>query len=194
MTDPRLEDLLDDDDTPEERETLAHVHARLLAAGAPPELPPGLQEPPAPPSATVVALPRRRRYTAVAAAVAAGVVLFGAGYLVAGGTGPATPVQTVALSGLRGATGSLALFEKDAAGNWPMELTVSGLPRLPAGATYELWLTRAGRPSELCGTFVVAAGETTVRMNAAYRLRDFDGWIVRSGLGAHRTVLRTTTT
>ena len=64
------------------------------------------------------------------------------------------------------ATAELELFEKDEAGNWPMELRVCGLP----AGRYELWLTRDGKLAEPCGAFAVAAGETTVPLNAPYRL------------------------
>jgi hypothetical protein len=78
------------------------------------------------------------------------------------------------MSGPNQATADLALFEKDAAGNWPMKLTVSGLPE----GRYELWLTREGKLAEPCGAFAVVAGETTVPLNAPYSLKAFDGWVV----------------
>jgi hypothetical protein len=59
-----------------------------------------------------------------------------------------------------------------------MELRVRGL----SSGRYELWLTRGGELAEPCGAFAVAAGETTVPLNAPYRLKSFDGWVVvRSG-------------
>ena len=86
------------------------------------------------------------------------------------------------MSGPAGATASIALLAKDTAGNWPMTLEVSGLPALPEGETYTLWLTRDGALAESCGSFVVAAGTTKVPLNAPYRLKQFDDWvIVRTG-------------
>jgi hypothetical protein len=113
------------------------------------------------------------------------VIAFAAGWLV-GARGGASPERTIAMTGTAqaaGARASLAIFAVDAAGNWPMELTVRALAPLPAGETYELWLTRGGKPEQFCGVFVVEPeGDTVVPLNAPYKLREFDGWvIVRSG-------------
>lgn len=168
-----LDDLVGNDLEPGERARLARVHALLEQAGPPPEVPPALERAPEPPAARVIPFPRRYRYTALAAAVVAACALFGVGYL-AGGAGGNEPVRTVAMSGANQATAELDLFEKDAAGNWPMRLRVSGL----AEGRYALWLTRGGKPAEPCGTFAVASGETSVALNAPYKLRTFDGWVV----------------
>jgi hypothetical protein len=171
MTD--LNDLVGDELEPGERARLERVHALLERAGPPPELPAALAHAPEPPAARVIPFPRRYRFTALAAAAVAACALFGLGYL-AGGAGGSDPVRTVAMSGANQATAQLAVFEKDTAGNWPMELTVDGLPE----GRYELWLTRGGKLAEPCGAFAVAAGETTVPLNAPYTLRAFDGWVV----------------
>ena len=168
-----LDDLVGNDLAPGERARLERTHALLQQAGPPPELPPALEHAPEPPVARVIPFPRRYRYTALAAAVVAACALFGVGYLV-GGAGGNEPVRTVAMAGATQATAQLALFEKDAAGNWPMELSVSGLPE----GRYELWLTREGKLAEPCGAFAVAAGEATVPLNAPYSLKAFDGWVV----------------
>jgi hypothetical protein len=168
-----LDDLVGSDLEPGERARLERVHALLGQAGPPPELPPALERAPEPPVAPVIPFPRRYRYTALAAAVVAACALFGVGYL-AGGAGGSEPVRTVAMSGENQATAEIAVFEKDAAGNWPMKLTVSGLPE----GRYELWLTREGKLAEPCGAFAVAAGEVTVPLTAPYSLKAFDGWVV----------------
>ena len=168
-----VRDLVGDDLERGELERLGRVHAMLERAGPPPELPPALVQAPEPPSARVIPFPRRYRFTALAAAVIVGAVLFGAGYLAAGGPDP-SPVETVVMHGAGGATAELALFSKDEAGNWPMELSVSGLD----AGSYELWLTRGGELAEPCGAFLVSGEETTVPLNAPYVLRDFDGWVV----------------
>jgi hypothetical protein len=162
-----------------ERERLRGVHDLLVAAGPPPELSPllaraGEREP------NVFPLFPRRRVAAVAALAAAlAVALFGAGYLV-GDRGPAVD-RVVTMAGTQlapGARAVLALRPVDEAGNWPMELKVSGLP----AGRYELWLTREGELAADCGSFVVAGRETVVPLNAPFRLRDFDEWvIVRAG-------------
>jgi hypothetical protein len=175
---PSFDDLVGGDLTPAERERLQSVHELLLRAGPPPELPPALELPPAVETAQVIPFPRRYRFTAIAAAAAIAVVLFGAGYLLGGNGGSPSVLRTVEMRGSGGAVASLAVFAKDDAGNWPMELTVSGLEPLPAGETYELWLTRNGKLADPCGTFAVARGRTKVPLNAPYRLRDYDGWVV----------------
>jgi hypothetical protein len=196
VTDPRLEALLDellDGVQDPARGRLTATHARIVAAGPLPELPPGLVEAPEPPSASVVRLPRRYRFTAVAAAAAIALVVFAAGWLLGGGRAPDQPVQTVAMSGVgatAAASAELDVFAKDAAGNWPMTLTVRDLAALPAQETYELWLTREGELAERCGSFVVRGAETTVRLNAPYPLRAFDGWVVTAP--DETVVLRTT--
>ena len=180
-----LRDIVGDDVDPAELERLERVHALLERAGPPPELSPAVADAPEPPSARIVPFPRRYRYTAVAAAAVAALALFGLGYLVGGGGGP-DPLQTVAMSGAGPASAELDVFAKDAAGNWPMELRVSGLP----AGTYELWLTRGGKLAEPCGAFAVADGETTVPLNAPYKLKSFDGWVVVPS-GAREPVLTT---
>ena len=55
-----------------------------------------------------------------------------------------------------------------------MEIRVSGL----APGSYELWLTRGGELAAPCGAFLVAGGETTVPLNAPFKLKEFDGWVV----------------
>jgi len=174
MSEPRdLHDLIGDDVEPDELERLQRVHALLAQAGPPPELPPSLAHAPEPPSARVIPFARRYRYTALAAAAIAAVALFGMGYLVAGGPDP-KPVETLTMQGDGGATAELALFAKDEAGNWPMEIRVSGL----APGSYELWLTRDGELAAPCGAFLVAGDETTVPLNAPFKLKEFDGWVV----------------
>ena len=82
------------------------------------------------------------------------------------------------MAGPNDAEATIDLLAKDAAGNWPMTLSVSGLPALPKGSTYTLWLTKDGKLAESCGSFVVAGGTTEVPLNAPYPLKKFDGWVV----------------
>ena len=180
-----LRELIGDDIEPAELERLQRVHDLLESVGPPPELSPGLAATPDPPSAQVIPLPRRYRFTAVAAAAVVAAALFGVGYLV-GAVPDETVDRTVAMAGAGGARAELDLFEQDDAGNWPMELRVEGLP----AGTYELWLTRDGDLAEPCGRFVVSEAETTVPLNAPYRLRQFDGWVVVP-LGEQEAVLTT---
>jgi len=77
------------------------------------------------------------------------------------------------------AAGWLTIFDIDDAGNWPMELTVHGLDPSPNGRPYELWLTNAGDPTALCGSFLTNAdGSAVVPLNAPYEFTNFDGWVV----------------
>jgi hypothetical protein len=183
MSDVR--DLVGDDLDPDELRRLERLHALLERVGPPPELAPDLARAPEPPTAQVLSFPRRYRFTAAAAAAVAAAALFGVGYLV--GSDPSqAAVQTIAMAGGSGATAELDLFEKDAAGNWPMELRLHGL----APGRYELWLTRGGERAEPCGAFAVAVRDTTVPLNAPYRLKDFDGWVVVP-VGGDRVALTT---
>ena len=187
--DPDFETLAGGDDlTSAERARLERVHDLLVAAGPPAELPPELRPVSAGVDATVVPLRRsgpRRLVPAALVAAALAAVAFGLGFLVGDRSArPAGPERVVAMSGA-GGRASLAIFPKDDAGNWPMEMTVRGLPELPEGGTYELWLTKDGRLADRCGTFAVAGARTVVPLNAPYPLRRYDGWVVtRTGSDA----------
>jgi len=179
MTGPDFDELVGGDDLGgEDRERLLRVHDLLVAAGPPPELSPELASAPPEPKATVVPIQRRRWRTAGLAAAAALIIAFGAGWLVGDHSSNAPVEHTVAMSGPHGATASIDLLSADSAGNWPMVMTVSGLPKLPRGKSYTLWLTKKGRIESPCGNFVVGAGTTTVRLNAPYHLREYSGWVV----------------
>ena len=172
---PHFDDLVDPADP--DRARLLAAHELLIAAGPRPELSPELEEPPADPGGQAVPF-TRRRYTLVGAVAIAATILFGVGYTVGARNGPGAPVETIAMTGADGAEATIDLLAKDDAGNWPLNLNVSGLPELPPGSTYTLWLTKDGELAEPCGSFVVAGGTTEVPLNAPYRLRAFDGWVV----------------
>ena len=177
-----FDSLVGDDLEPTERARLLRVHEMLLEAGPPPELTPHLSTPQAPPRATVVTFPRRRRGAVLLIAAAFALAVFGAGWLGGAHRGAAHVARTITMSGPAGAHASLAVLRADSAGNWPMVMKVSGLAALPEGQTYALWLTKHGRLEASCGTFTVGEGTTTVDLNAPYRLKEYDGWIiVRSG-------------
>mgnify|MGYP003693713787 CR=1 FL=1 len=55
--------------------------------------------------------------------------------------------------------GILQLGKADADGNWPMDLHIKGLDRLPKGGYYDLYLTKGGKPVVLCSTFNSNGGE-----------------------------------
>ena len=200
MTDkPDFRELAGGDDlTPEEAARLERVHDMLVAAGPPPELPPRLIEPePAPREDSPVAfLPRRRTGLALALAAALVLVSLVLGYVVGARNGGwkedfAVPMHGTAASA--GATATIHVGELDSAGNWPLKLDVKGLKPLPKGSYYEMYLTRNGKPIASCGTFRPVEGES-IRLNAPYILRSYDGWVItRESPGArtHPVVLRT---
>ncbi len=92
-------------------------------------------------------------------------------------------MRTLQLSGTPAAPHALASLQlepKDAAGNWPMKLSVEGLPALPARSYYEVYLVRDGKPWASCGSFLVAHGTqgTTVQLTAPYKLQTGDSWVI----------------
>jgi hypothetical protein len=88
----------------------------------------------------------------------------------------------VTLHGTRRAPGATAVVAigKSTGGNLPMLVTAEGLERLPSTGYYTLALTRHGKPVVTCGTFRVPStgATTTVRMQVAYDVSRFDGWVV----------------
>jgi hypothetical protein len=194
---PDLRELVGDDVSPEELERLGRVHELLLLAGPPPELPGELAEPPET-ETTVALLPRRHWRPLAALAAALALAAFGAGWL-ASSSGDSddrafppidfrVPMQGTPAA--RNAVASIAVAEKDEAGNWPIAMTVRGMPELPDGQEYELWLTRKGKLAALCGSFRTTSNTVTY-LNAPYRLRSYDGWVVTRA-GGRRFLLRTT--
>jgi hypothetical protein len=169
---PTLDDLVGSDLDPQERARLGRVHDLLIAAGPPPE----------PLEAPVVLQPARRRGALLAIAAALAVAAFALGAALVDGSSGRSVDFTETMAGTAAAsdaTASLAVFELDDAGNWPMELTVSGLPPSASGRPFELWLTRDGELAALCGGFFTnESGDASVPMNAPYRFDDFDGWVV----------------
>jgi hypothetical protein len=180
---------------PEDRRRLRRVHEMLVAAGPPAELPTALSSPPAEVQrnevgrpANVVAFPRRRR-AAAALLIAASIsgACFGGGYLLANQThrGALHVVQTVPMQGAtagaeQNSFASLRVGSADSNGNWPVQLTVTGLkPLTSPEAHYILMLSKGSKPTWVCGMFKVAAsGSTTVTFNVPYRITRDTTWVV----------------
>lgn len=189
---PRFEELIGADMSDAERERLRRAHELLLQAGPPPELPPQLREPP---GFGVTRLAQRRvvkrRAMLLLAAALAVAVVFAAGYTVAvhrGGSATASPAALLALKGTQSAPKASATLEVWHAqgGNWPMTLSVTGLPKLPQHIYYEVYLVRHGRPWGQCGAFRISDPSQTVTLSftAPYKLRTGDSWVVtRPGPG-----------
>jgi hypothetical protein len=192
MTGPDFDELAEGT-TPEERDELRRAHDLLLAAGPPPELPPYLAEAPRmkaqkPPALTTV--PKRRFGALVTAAAGVAAVAFVVGYVIAnvGGSSEPNVLRTIPMRPTAaGATQSAAvidILDNGEGGNIPLNLTVSGLRKLPDGGYYELWLTRVVRGKQVrivsCGTFVAPDDDRIeVALNAPYKLGEgTPGWIV----------------
>ena len=182
---PDFDELVGTDLDPGERERLERVHDLLVAAGPPP--------------AAALALPaqlrpRRRRGALLAIAAALAVAAFALGAALVDGSKGRSLDFTETMEGTSAAanaTASLAVFDIDAAGNWPMELTVAGLRPAASGRQFELWLTRDGRLAALCGGFLTDAdGSASVPMNAPFRFDDYDGWVIVEE-GSQTPLLRT---
>ncbi len=186
---PSFDELVGAETSGEERERLRHVHELLLEAGPPPELTPKLEKAP---GSGVARMQRRRvvkrRGLLLLAAAVSIVVVFAAGYAVSnsrqsGGNSSAPGVaKTLKLTGTRQAPNAQATLDvwKPQAGNWPMTLNVTGLPKLPPHAYYYVYLVRDGKPWAPCGAFRVASPSQalTLTLNAPYKLRKGDTWVV----------------
>jgi hypothetical protein len=198
---PRFDDLVDDDVTGAERARLQRVHDLLVAAGPPPELPESLASVPGSPKRRsdpeLPRFPRRRLAATIVLAAALALATFGAGYLLGDRAAEGDAFSVDFVVALRGtdeapaARASLAVGVQDEDGNWPMRMTVRDLPELPNDGRYELFLTRKGQLADSCGTFWVGGEETVVPLNAPYRLRTYDGWVVVRA-GTDDVVLETT--
>jgi hypothetical protein len=199
---PNFDELIGTEATGEERERLRHAHELLLRAGPPPELPPGLRKAP---SVGVFSLQarrtaKRRTLVLLAAALAIAVVFF-AGYAVRGSgssakSGTPTVLSLTGTSIAPNARATLAVW-KERNGNWPMKLSVAGLPKLPGHTYYEVYLVRHGEPWGQCGSFRIESSSPrtlTLSFNAPYSLEKGDSWVVtrtdRDGGEPGKTVLR----
>jgi hypothetical protein len=191
---PDFDELVGRDVPDEERARLLRAHRLLVEAGPPPELSPELDSVPWPDESQMPLLkPKQRRPLLLAAAIATAI---GIGFVLGQSTGPnSSAMQTVRVVKLAGtsldsdAQGTLELGKADADGNWPMILRARGLQELPEGGYYDLYLTKAGKPVVLCGTFNVKGSEIVVHLSAAYELDHFDhdGWVITRQLpGNHK--------
>jgi hypothetical protein len=169
---------------PDEEARLRRMHELLVQAGPPPDLPPALDRAPDPAGAEVVPfplLPRRRWVAGALIAATLTLIAFGGGYLIGHSKTKPTAFATHRVVPMHGsnALAVIRLGNRDGAGNWPMELQVTGLAKQPnRSAYYELWLSRNGKPTAPCGSFRVNAKTTTLRLSVPYAITNFDGWIV----------------
>jgi hypothetical protein len=190
---PDFDDIVGNDLNHEERDRLERVHDLLVVAGSPPELTPQMER--GPTLAMTLGGPSRRRVerrvALLAAAVMVLVVAFLGGYLAGhGNSGSLSSGHTLNLVGTAqapGAQAALIVQTADPAGNWPMTLSATGLPKLPPHGYYEVFLTRNGKIFAPCGVFLVKdpKAAVSVRLNAPYDLRRGDGWVVTRQLPGH---------
>jgi hypothetical protein len=172
---PELEELVGEDITADVRR--ADELLRAVPA-PPPELPRSLQAP-VPPPQPVRLWTRRRTLVAVALAAALAALFFGLGTRTGGDGFDA--VGSYALeptADAPDAAATLEVGEADADGNRPVRLESAGLPKLPEGGYYVLWLEKDGEYAGTCGTFAGGKAEWTV----SYDLWDYDAWIVSARL------------
>ena len=181
---PDLRDLLPDDVGPGELERLGHIHDLLLAAGRPAELPPRLAGVPTARRSGLVAFAEHRRKAIGLVAAAAAAAIFGIGFF--SGWSTKAPGFQAAFGpiAMHGGPASQAVAQiwvgpKDAAFNWPSLMKVRGLPELPTGSYYALYLTdeKTGERLLLCSAFGVHAGVTTVTFNFPGPAKG-RGWVV----------------
>ena len=136
--------------------------------------------------------PRRRghRTLLLAASLAVVGVVFLGGYI-AGNSGDGIAAgKTVSLVGTKAAPGALASLRiqpVDPAGNWPMQISVTGLAKLPPHGYYTVFLWRDGKAFAPCGTFIVKSPTegVSVWLNAPYKLKPGDSWVVTRQMPGH---------
>jgi len=200
---PDFDELIGTEATGAERAKLREAHDLLLRAGPPPELTPKLRAGPNPGVARMQHRRRavkRRTLVLLAAALSVAVVFF-AGYAVSShrgsGGSKGAIVKTLELKGTATVPNAQATLDvwQHRDGNWPMTLSVTGLPKLPPRTYYEVYLFRNGLPWGSCGSFVVSGASSVLRvsLNAPYKLHAGDTWVVtRVTVGSEpgKTVLR----
>jgi hypothetical protein len=178
-----FDDIIGADVAGEERAKLLGVHEMLVHAGPPPELSTTLQKVPRPGEVRTL---RRGSTSRKIALIAAALVVLGITFSVGFSTGRgsvAKPIATIGLSGTKAAPHAQGTIDvlKAVSGNWPMTLTVSGLPPVAAPEYYYVYLVRDGKARAPCGEFVISKRSShslTLNLNAPYSLKNGDTWIV----------------
>ena len=181
MNERDLRDLVGGDLTPDEEAELARVDRLLRSVPSPPARVPGsLTQAVEAIGRERHAWPRRRVAAVVALAAAIAALFFAVGRWTSGGEPEyrfSVPLR--ATENAPAASGLIKVGDRnEGTGNWGLELQVAGLPRLPSGAYYVLWLAKDGKYAGACGTFNVGTGTTTVDMTVSYKLADYDTWVV----------------
>ena len=180
---PDFDQLIGADVDSAERARLRTVHALLVEAGPPPELSPQMAAGPTLGMTMTRRPPRaRRRVMLLAATIVVLALAFLGGYIAGNRGGGTASAEIMKLGGTQAAPAALAslrIAPVDTAGNWPMRLSVKGLPMLKGGSYYEVYLMRDGKPFAPCGAFKVSPNDATVvNLNAPYRLKHGDSWVI----------------
>ena len=181
MTDD-LRSLLGDDVPEPELARLRETDALLRSMTGPPEVPASL-------TAAVYAIPGRGRGSrvrlavALAFAAALAAAAFGIGIWVGGGSSLEAAEQVVLEATPQAPPDArmvIEVYSVDVAGNWKMAADVTGLPPLPEGGYYEVWMTKGDRLVSPCGRFAVdQQGQAhRVWLNGPYEFDDYDRWVV----------------
>jgi Anti-sigma-K factor rskA len=186
---PDFDQLVGEDVSAEERERLRRVDGLLRSVPAPaPLLPVRLHE-----AVTKRTQPRlqlwtpRRLALALPLAAVLALVAFALGTRFGGDSFEEQRAISMRVTGqtpaeARDAEALIRLGEPDGDGNWPLRLEVSGLPELPPGGYYALWLSKDGEFGATCGSFRVGDGETTTEWDVSYRLDEYDAWVITAYL------------
>jgi hypothetical protein len=178
---PGFYEFIDEGLDPVEQERLRKVHELLIAAGPPPELPSALARlMPGATDAEVIRFPLRGRKAGFAALVLAATIAVAAvgGYLLGNnGQSGFKTVRVVSMQG-RNSFASVRVGQNDGNGNWPLEMSVSGLPKLTGKQYYELMLTHDGKPTYPCGRFVMRGQATTLYWTVPYKITAASKWVV----------------
>jgi hypothetical protein len=183
---PDLRDVIGDDVPDDELRRIERADALLRSVPAPPaSVPQTVTSAVLDIARKQRVLPHRRLAAALALAAVVAAALFGLGYWAGDNRGLAEDYRVAmrATDEARGASAVIRVGERDShTGNVTLELDVSGLPKLPEGGYYALWLAKDGRYAATCGTFGVGENETTVSMNVSYDFKRYDAWVITAYL------------
>jgi hypothetical protein len=165
-----------------EQERLRRIHALLIEAGPPPELPAALQRLPASVTETkMIRFPQARRRGAAALLLAAALAgaAFGGGYVIGDQNRSTTKTFLVLAMTGDNALGSLRVGSADSSGNRLIDFRVNGLPaQTGQTAYYELFAFRNGTLGRACGGFRVRSGPTTAYFTIPYNVTSSSRWVV----------------
>jgi hypothetical protein len=172
---PDFYEIVGDEDSDDDLESLRHVHDLLVSADPPPPI---AEHRARAPRVTAL-IPRRRVVAALSFATAVSVAIgLALGYTIGHGSGFQSQF-TRPMHGIGAASAASALINigsEGEAGNRTLEMTVRSLPALPRGGWYELYLTKKGKPVLPCGTFqTTKSGNAHVNMNLPGDLTEY-GW------------------